>query len=161
VKRSVGRLVTGWTLAGVGALFAWAAYRLGARGMDTLRGGLEAGQWVALVGLVLLFVYGEGFLALDQRWVPKLVQRARRLRDEPGVLIRLLAPLYGLSLVGTERGELLRGWAGTLVVVGAVLTVRVFPEPWRGIVDLSVAAALVFGLVAIMRRVPHAVGTGE
>jgi hypothetical protein len=31
------------------------------------------------------------------------------------------------------------------------------PAPWRGIVDFSVAVALVWGLVAILRRVPAAV----
>ena len=112
------------------------------------------------MGLVLLtaaFVYGEGFRALDRRWVPRLVERALLLRDDPRVLVRLVAPLYGLSLVGAARDDLIRGWLLTTAILGAVLIVRALPDPWRGIVDFAVAAALAWGLVAILRRVPEVV----
>lgn len=150
---------TVWALTGVSMLFAWAVYRLGSRGIATVRGGLEAGEWVVLALLVVAFGYGEGFVALERRWVPGLVERARRLRDDRRLLMRVLAPLYGMSLIGTRPRELLRGWLGTSAIVGAILLVRTFPEPWRGIVDLSVAAALCWGLVAILRRLPAAVVT--
>lgn len=146
-----------WAVAGVAGLFAWAAYRLGARGLETLRSGLGAFEWTAAVFLVVAFVYGEGLVALDRRWVPKLFERARRLRGERRLLPRLLAPLYGLSLLGSDRVEVVRGWVGTLAIVAAVLAVRALPEPWRGIVDFSVAAALAWGLSAIVRRFPAVV----
>ncbi len=86
-----------------------------------------------------------------------LVERALLLRDDPRLFVRLLAPLYGLSLVGTRRDDLIRGWLLTTGILGAVLIVRTLPDPWRGIVDFAVAAALAWGLVAILRRVPEAV----
>ena len=107
--------------------------------------------------LPVAFVYGEGFRALDRRWVPMLVERALLLRDDPRLFVRLLAPLYGLSLVGAGRDDLIRGWLLTTAILGAVLIVRTLPDPWRGIVDFAVAAALAWGLVAILRRVPEAV----
>ncbi len=149
-------VATGWAMIGVSILFASATYRMGSRGIATMQGGLSAGEWVALVLLTLAFVYGEGFRALDRRWVPGLVQRARRLRREGGTLLRVLAPLYGLSLIGVDRRKLVRAWAGTTAIVLAVLLVRSLPEPWRGITDFAVAAALAWGLVAILRRVPSA-----
>lgn len=151
-----GALVSGWTLTGVAAVFAWAVYRLGGRGVEAIRGGLETGEWAVLVLLTIGFVYGEGVRTLDRRWIPKLVTRARRLRHEHGVL-HMLAPLYGLSLVGTERAEVARGWLGTLAIVAAVLVIRQVPSPWRGIIDFAVAAALAWGFVAILRRMPAAV----
>ncbi|NIQ54710.1 MAG: hypothetical protein GWM92_06470, partial [Gemmatimonadetes bacterium] len=63
----------------VAAVFAWAVYRLGVRGIEAIRGGLDPLEWAALVALTLGFVYGEGLRALDRRWVPGLVARARRL----------------------------------------------------------------------------------
>ena len=149
--------MSAWTLIGVVALFASAIYRLGRRGVETIQGGLEWGEWSVLVLLTVAFVYGEGFRALDRRWVPRLVERALLLRDDPRLVVRLLAPLYGLSLVGVGRDDLIRGWLLTTGILSAVLIVRTLPDPWRGIVDFAVGAALAWGLVAILRRVPEAV----
>ncbi len=151
-----GGVVASWALLGVAALFAWAVYRLGGRGLEAIRGGLDPLEWAALVLLTVGFVYGEGVRALDRRWIPGLVDRAQRLRRESR-LLQLLGPLYGLSLVGKERGELVRGWLGTFGIVVAVLMIRSLPPPWRGIVDFAVAGALVWGLIAILRRMPAAV----
>jgi hypothetical protein len=154
-----GRLravVSAWTLLGVAALFATSIVRLGSRGIATIQRGLEWGEWSGLIFLTVAFVYGEGFRALDRRWVPRLLERALLLRDDPRLSVRLLAPLYGLALVGVGRGDLIRGWLVVAAILGAVLTVRVLPDPWRGIIDFAVAAALSWGLVAILRRVPEA-----
>ena len=110
-----------------------------------------------LVLLTVAFVYGEGFRVLDRRWVPSVVERALLIRDDPRLLVRLLAPLYGLSLVGARRDDLIRGWLLATAILSAVLIVRALPDPWRGIVDFAVAAALAWGLVAILRRLPEAV----
>lgn len=157
IDRRLPALVSAWTLIGVAALFTSAIYRLGARGVATIQAGLGWGEWLVLVLLTVAFVYGEGFRALDRRWVPRLVERALLLRDDPRVLVRLVAPLYGLSLVGAARDDLIRGWLLTTAILGAVLIVRALPDPWRGIVDFAVAAALAWGLVAILRRVPEVV----
>ena len=143
-----------WAVFGVSSLFAFAAYRLGERGIAVIRDGLGGGEWMALVGLTVVFVYGEGFLALDRKWVPGLMRRVRALRDQRSLIVRLLAPMYGLKLIGARPAALLPSWLGTAAIVGAVLVVRTLPEPWRGIVDFAVAAALAWGLVAILRRLP-------
>lgn len=145
-----------WAVIGVSALFATASYRLGERGVAVIRDGLGGWEWMALAGLTLVFVYGEGFLALDRKWVPGLMRRARELEDERSLVLRLLAPLYGLSLIGAPPAKLLPSWLGTLAIVGAILVIRVLPDPWRGIIDFAVAAALAWGLVAILRRLPSA-----
>lgn len=150
------RVVASWALLGVAAVFAWAVYRLGGRGLEAIRGGLDLLEWSALVLLTVGFLYAEGVRALDRRWIPGLVKRAQRLPRESR-LLQLLGPLYGLSLVGTERGELVRGWLGTFGILVAVLVIRSFPPPWRGIVDFAVAGALAWGLIAILRRMPAAV----
>ncbi len=157
IDRRLPALVSAWTLIGVAALFTSAIYRLGTRGVATIQAGLGWGEWLVLVLLTVAFVYGEGFRALDRRWVPRLVERALLLRNDPRILVRLVAPLYGLSLVGAARDDLIRGWLLTTAILGAVLIVRALPDPWRGIVDFAVAAALAWGLVAILRRIPETV----
>ena len=143
-----------WGAAGVSLLFASAVARLGTRGIDTVQHGLAGFEWVALITLTVIFAYGEGYRALVRRWVPGLFRRLRRLRQESSLFLRLLAPAYGLALITPDRGQRLRAWLGTGAIVAAIVLVSRLPEPWRGIVDLAVAAALLIGLVDILRRMP-------
>lgn len=153
---SLGKLAVGWSLVGVAAVFGWAVYRLGGRGMAAIQGGLTPVEWAALVAFTLFFVYTEGVLTFDRRWIPKLVLRSQRLGRESRTL-QLLGPLYGLSLIGRDWKEVAKAWVGTALIVTAVLIVRQFPSPWRGIVDFGVAAALAWGMVSILRKIPAAV----
>lgn len=139
-----------WALSGVSILFLFAVYRLGKRGLATLEAGLTPVEWLVLVLLTIAFVWGEGRGALQLRWVPRLVRRAGTLREEGRLPHRLLAPLYGMSLVGAPAMSMLKAWGGTAAIVTAVILVRSFPEPWRGITDLAVASALLWGLGAIV-----------
>lgn len=154
-RTPLGDIAVLWALAGVAALFASAVIRLGGRGLATIVDGLAPVQWVALAVLTLVMVYGEGVVALQRRWVPRLIERASALRDEQFGL-QLVAPLYGLSLVGAPAPRLIRAWLGTAAIVTAVVVVRSLPDPWRGIVDFAVAAALGWGLISIAWRAPHA-----
>ncbi|MBT8487854.1 MAG: hypothetical protein HKN72_00245 [Gemmatimonadetes bacterium] len=152
----MNRLATGWSLIGVAAVFGWAVYRLGGRGLAAIQGGLSPFEWAALIAFTLFFVYTEGVLTFDRKWIPKLVVRSERLKHE-STTFQVLAPLYGLSLVGRDWKEVAKGWIGTALIVTAVLIVRQFPPPWRGIVDFGVAAALAWGMVSILRKIPAAV----
>jgi hypothetical protein len=140
-----------WGVAGVALLFASASYRLGARGVETLTGGISPGQWLVLVVLTAVFVYGEGIRALQRKYVPHVMRRVELLRPEGRGWYRVLAPLHALSLIGADRQLLLRAWAGTVAIAAAVVIVRGFPEPWRGITDFAVAAALAWGTGALVR----------
>lgn len=149
--RSVGgRLTAGWALLGVTFLFGSAVYRLGRRGMATLLGGLDGFHLAALAALVVFFVYAEGVRAIQSRYAPYLLGRVSAVSREPRIVYRFLAPLYAMSLVGAAPANLARAWAGVSAVVVAILVLRVTPAPWRGIVDLAVAAALAWGLGAIL-----------
>jgi hypothetical protein len=146
------RVASVWALVGVSLLFGFAVVRLSGRGFGTVSAGLTPTQWLVLSLGVAFFVYTEGVMALERRWVPRLVDRARELRGESRVLHRALAPLYGMSLIGATPSRLRRAWLGVAAIVLLVTLIRALPEPWRGIVDLSVAAALTWGVIAILRR---------
>lgn len=142
--------VQAWAVAGVVFLFGEAAWRLGMRGLATVRGGLSTFEWIALILLTAVFVYGEGYRALQRKWVPYVLARVARLRTERFLPWRIGAPFYAMSLIGPTRRTALRAWAGVAAIITAVLIVSRFPEPWRGIVDIAVAAALVWGAVALV-----------
>ena len=130
-------------------LFAQAFLRLGARGVSAMRGGLSALEWVALVVLTVVFVYGEGVRALQRRWVPHALTRLQDMPSQP-LIHRVLAPLYGMSLVGAPGRILALAWGGVVAIIVAVLIVSRFPDPWRGITDFAVAAALAWASVALV-----------
>ena len=100
--------------------------------------------------LAAAFAYGEGVRALARRWVPHMDRRARELGPDARGIHRALAPLYAMSLIGAPARVLLRAWIGVLLIAAAVFIVRAMPEPWRGIVDLSVAIALTIGLARMV-----------
>jgi hypothetical protein len=151
-----GALAAAWALTGVAVLFTFAVFRLGRRGLATLEGGLTPLEWAILALLTAAFVWGEGRGALQMRWVPRLVRRAGDLRRNRRLHHGILAPLYGMSLIGAPRMGMIKAWGGTAAIVAAVILVRNFPEPWRGITDLAVAAALTWGLGAIVAKAPEA-----
>lgn len=146
---SRGDAATVWAVAGVALIFIQAILSLGERGLQTVRAGLSTGEWIALVLLTVLFVWGEGIRALARRWVPFVMRRAASLRNETRLMPQLLAPLHAMALTHAPSRTLVRAWLGVAGIVAAVLIVRALPDPWRGLIDLAVAAALTCGLVAI------------
>ncbi|MGD2067964.1 MAG: hypothetical protein PVI57_04705 [Gemmatimonadota bacterium] len=145
-----GGKIAWWAVLGVAFLFCSAAVGWGPGGAPPRGGGGGAGEAAVFVALTALFLYGEGYRALQLKYVPWVVGRARTLRSEGRTILRLLGPFYAMSLVGASRARLARAWGGVTAVVTAVFVVRAFPEPWRGITDLAVAAALAWGLVALL-----------
>jgi hypothetical protein len=144
------RLAQLWALVGVVALFALAVARLGGRGIETVRAGLEPGQWIALVLLTVLFVWGEGVRALQRRWVPSVLARVAALSTTHPFWQRALAPLHAMGLIGASARTMMGAWAGTAAIVVAVLVVSRFPVPWRGIVDVAVASALLWATLVLI-----------
>jgi hypothetical protein len=143
-------LITTWAVAGVGLLFLEAIARIGVRTLRLLREGMDAWAWVALVLVVALFSYGEGYYALQRRFVPHVLARAVAFgTTASGCLTVISAPLHAMSLLGARRREVVRAWLGVALIALAIVVVRALPAPWRAIVDAGVTAALAWGLVAL------------
>lgn len=108
-----GTVAAVWALTGVTGLLVFATVRLGRRGIETLQQGLGPTEWTVLVVLTLLFVWMEGRQAFEKRWVPRVIGRTASLRTATGLLERVLAPLYAMSLISDSRRRLLRAWSLT------------------------------------------------
>lgn len=145
-----GTLTQAWAVAGVAVILADATWRLGLRGAAAVRDGLDPLEWLALVLLTAAFVYGEGVRALQRRWIPYVLARILQLRGHVPRVYRVLAPLYAFGIIGPPRRSLLRAWAGVAAIIAAVVIVSRFPDPWRGIVDLAVASALLWGVIVLV-----------
>ena len=139
-----------WALVGVAGLFASAVFRLGGRGIDTVLAGLTSFEWAALTALTLFMVYTEGILAFQRKWVPKLIERARAVRRER-LWLQLLAPLYGMALVGGPPQRRVRAWLGTLAIVAMTAALV------RSAASLAAAATAVAAAL-FAREWPYSLG---
>jgi hypothetical protein len=135
-----------WALGPVALCLIEAIARLGARALRTIDGGLAPVEWLALAAVTVTLCYVEGYRALQRRFAPASVARAFAI-DPCDVMT---APLRVVGLLGGDRREVGRAWLGAALILGAALSVRWLPAPWRGIVDAGVAAALLWGLVALV-----------
>jgi hypothetical protein len=131
--------------------FVESIHRLGARAISTVQAGLSFGQWLALLAIVVGFLYVEGHRALQAKFAPLVVSRAFEIGSRKLCLATLLsAPLYCVSLIGAPRRALVRAWLAVALIACAVWLVRALPSPWRGLVDAGVTAALAWGLCALI-----------
>jgi hypothetical protein len=152
LERVSPRAASIWGVSIVALTFVEAIYRLGVRAHTTLQTELDARDSFLLALSVALFAYAEGYRALHRRFVPHVIARAAELSASRPQSLRgwLVAPLYVLCLVQAGRRSQLRAWTSVVLIVLAVLLVRALPEPWRGIIDAGVAAALSFGLASLV-----------
>jgi hypothetical protein len=55
-----------------------------------------------------------------------------------------------MGLLHATRRRLVASWTILALIVAAIATVRGFPQPARGIVDLGVVVGLAWGLAALL-----------
>ena len=146
--------IAGGSLLVVALTLVESIARLGARALAIFRDqSLSPTDHVIISVIVAVFWYGEGYRALQMRFVPHVVARAFELARSGrrgGALA--LGPLYVMSLVGDRREARLRAWLGVAAIVAVVLAVRHLPPFWRGAVDAGVSVALLWGLAALVVR---------
>lgn len=102
------------------------------------------------LGWVALNAYAEGYRAFQLRFSPRVVVRAHHLARHPHPIHVALAPLYCMALIHATRRARIVAWSTVTMIVGFVLTLRLVPQPWRGIVDGGVVVALGWGILAIV-----------
>lgn len=145
--------IAAWAVLPISACLLEAVFRLGFKAIATLRTGLSPLEWAALALVVCLFWYVEGYRGLQRRFVPHVVSRAMLVASaRAGWLRSLGAPLFVLSLVGSDRRSLVRAWCGVALIVLAIVVVRALPSHARGMIDAGVAVALAWGLANLLAR---------
>ncbi len=139
-----------WGITGVVGLLAFAVARLAPVAAEALAGPLDPVHWVAVAASLAFFGYTEGYRAFQRQFSPRVVARAFALLHRGTPLSVLLAPLFCMGFFGATRKRMIVSWSLTGGIVLLIAAVRALPQPWRGIVDLGVVFALVWGAVAIL-----------
>lgn len=146
----MGLLGAWWGAGGVFALLTYAVVRLAPIGWEPVaEGGLSFLHWAAYAASVGLFMYAEGYRAFQKGFSPRVAARAHALRQDPRPIRVLFAPFFCMALFAATRRRLIVSWCVSLGVVGLVVLVRQLPQPWRGIIDMGVVAALAYGALCL------------
>ncbi len=139
-----------WGISGVALLLGQAVYRLAPLAREALMEHALTPLHLTVGVLWLAFsLYSEGYRAFHLRYCPRVVARAMHLAREPHALRGALAPLFCMGLFHAPLRSKVVSWVMVAFIVGIVALVRQIPQPWRGLIDLGVVAALGMGLVSL------------
>ncbi len=145
----MGTLGATWGLAGVFLLLGSAVYRLSAVAAAAFSYKLHLEHWMALLVFIFFMAYAEGYRAFQQRFSPRVAARAKYLRNHPQILHAVLAPLFCMGFFYATRRRKITSISVTAGIVILIVLVRLLPQPWRGIIDLSVVVGLGWGIVSL------------
>lgn len=143
-----------WAVAGLALLLGRASVSLFFKGYrEVLDPPLLSNlEWGALALIVVLFAWGEGWMALHRKWAPRVAGRMRAIDERTPPHLLVFAPLHAVGLVGAPRRTLVRTWAGAGAIVVAIVAVRQMAQPWQGMIKLGVSLALAIGVVSLVGR---------
>ncbi len=145
----MGTLGATWGLAGVFLLLGSAVYRLSVVAAAAFSYKLHLEHWMALLVFIFFMAYAEGYRAFQQRFSPRVAARAKYLRNHPQILHAVLAPLFCMGFFYATRRRKITSISVTAGIVILIVLVRLLPQPWRGIIDLSVVVGLGWGIVSL------------
>lgn len=149
---TVGRLMAVWGLVGFALIVLRGLWRLVPMAWDVPFEAFSVLHWIATAVSLVAFGFGEGVLAIQRGYLPRLRARAEQLLIEPSPLYGLLAPLYCMGLIGADWKTLARGWGMLAAIVLMILGMRFVPTPWREIVILGVVVALAWAILVTLRE---------
>jgi hypothetical protein len=134
-----------WGLVGTLALLSQAIYKLTPMALEPLSQDIAWPLVLAYVAWTVFMLWSEGYKGFHRAFSPRVVGRAAWLRDPstaPRIHWVILAPLFCMGLIGSNRKRTIVQWTLVTAIVVAILILREVPQPWRGVVDAGVVAGL-------------------
>ena len=139
-----------WGIGGILILLGFAVFRLSKMILDMWTYDFSWYHWGSLVIMVTGMAYSEGYRGFQCAFAPRTAARARYLYHTPRLSHVLLAPAFCMGYFYTHRRRQIAATTLTAGIVLAVVLVRFFPQPWRGIVDAGVVVGLTWGIIAVL-----------
>lgn len=148
----VRRIGAWWGIIGVIAILTFAIIRLTPFSLEALREPLSGLQWVIVISWSIFMIISEGYDGFYKRIAPRIIIRARELREKGTYVQLLLAPLYCLNYFAAEKKRMIVAYTAIGTIIVAVMLVHQLAQPWRGIIDTGVVAGLLAGCIGIIIR---------
>ncbi len=139
-----------WGIAGVIAFLMFAILRLSPRILELQAYTLSAVHWAILLVFVPWMAWSEGVKGFHRAFSPRVVARARYLRQESHPLLALMAPVFCMGYIHATRKRKIVSFVVTSVIVCLVMLLRITPQPWRGIIDAGVVTGLTLGVGSLI-----------
>lgn len=138
-----------WGLMGVTAFLLSAVIRvMPSWGEISMASGPLAYGLLAI--LLPLMIYFEAYRGFYKGFAPRVVSRSKALKWQSNWVYLVLAPLFCMGFIGSSRRRKIGLSVVTLCIAALVIWVRGLPQPWRWVIDLSVAVALLAGTLSII-----------
>lgn len=140
-----------WAVLGVFALLLRGISRLLVYVVDGLTApGITWLHLAATALWVVVMVWSEGYRGFHRGFSPRVAGRAHAMAGERRPLYIVFAPLVALGFLNSTTARKLRSTLVYCAIIGAILLVRLLPQPWRGIVDAGVVAGLLWGAASLL-----------
>lgn len=137
-----------WAVTGISLLLGLAILRLAPITLEALAGPFYWHHWLALVVVVALMAFAEGYRGFQRAFSPRFGARCRYLFDNPTPARVLLAPFFCMGYFDATRRRQISSILLTLMIIVLIVIVQHTPQPWRGIIDAGVCVGLIWGLGA-------------
>lgn len=132
------------------AMLAYAVVHLLGRSIEAFGHAWDWRHWSLFILNTAFMAHSEGYMGFQKSFAPRVVARARVLRERPSFLRLLLAPLFCMGYFHATRRRLLSIYTLTLGIVGLIVVFRYISQPWRGILDCGVVVGLSWGMASIV-----------
>jgi hypothetical protein len=150
VTNALGSVGAVWGVGGLISVLVYAITRISTRSVVVLSSDLGWHHWTVLLGCAAFMAYSEGYRGFHRSFSPRVIARARYLSTHPQPLRLLLAPLFCAGYFHATRQRLTVTYLLTAMITTLVFIVRQLPQPWRGLVGLSVVVGLTWGTLSIV-----------
>lgn len=131
-------------------LLSFAIYRLAPMALALGDIQLSLVHWLSLAFSVCYMAYAEGYRGFHLAFAPRVVVRARFLRNNPRLAHIILAPLFCMGYLYATRKRKILSYSLTAMIICFVVIARMLPQPWRGILDAGVVVGLCLGIISIL-----------
>jgi hypothetical protein len=146
----VNRIGYYWGIGGVLFLLGFAIYRLAPMALALGDIRLSLIHWLSLIFSIFYMAYAEGYKGFHLAFAPRVIVRARFLRENPRIDHILFAPLFCMGYLYATRKRKIMSYALTAMIICFIIIARMLPQPWRGILDAGVVVGLSIGIISIL-----------
>lgn len=145
---AIGIIATSWGIIGVLMLLGFAVWRLTPIAFESLQMPLNWKHWLVFVVNVFFMAYSEGYKGFQKSFSPRFAARAKHLLRNTTLLQLLLAPLFCMSYFHAPKRRVIATCILTAAIIIFILSFRLLPQPWKGLLDAGVVIGLVWGIIA-------------
>ena len=150
MKSKLGWFGAAWGVLGVVGILLLAVTRLVPIAQQAFEHAIDLTRALAIVASLGFFGYVEGYRAFQQQFSPRVVARAFSLVEYSTLPRLVFAPLFAMGFFGATRKRIIVSWSLTFGIILLIRLVGSLSQPWRGIIDLGVVVALIWGAVAVL-----------